>query len=715
MARKKPSSELPEEPSNIYGHSKEVDMIVEALSGGGSSSGVLVSGIAGIGKTTVAIQAGHKLKDKYERIVKFCSLRDVCKSEMGDEWREVLNVCVPGHQQTNEKPRHVLLNWCRCLEYDIILILDNAEDSMEDLARDFISMLRDLRRCSESKIKFLITSRSSSIDSIRLGLTFEHVPLEPLEIQDSVEVLKVGVELPPDIPSEQANSSLVKLAEVCENIPLALRLAGPLLSPESEYTFDELVDELLKNATETLGLEAIMVIAFEKLDKTLKNALVCLSVFKQSFDKKAAEAVFGGKCAKHLTKLKQRCLIQKQDDRYLLHLLIRSFVRERGKRDDLAGILVGGHQRFVEHFLSSLLHNSSKFWGKGTCKESLDLFNKERINLESTLEKVGGKKIGDCRKVEDIVNNCQQVASYIEYSVPFKLYYDFLRGLLYFSEKQGKVANQVEILLLLYHESRKHGSNSEKESRDFISQAISMYNSNSELFKHELLSRVIYLSHYGRYLSQDLEQREKAQAFLREAVKTLEENNLGASFDKARILTQIGHNEKFKKDEKSNEEACKCYEEALSFRLEHYGEHFWTAFAHKDFADFYLYKEDLDNAKGHYHEAIRILEVMGALDQKESIPVLKNFGICLQKSKNFEESRRIFKRGCGVADSTIEGNHKWKVWIKTCFALLLYEEFPEELATADKISEVVLKMGKELNLKDWQKKEDLENRFHRKV
>ena len=715
MEKKKPSSELPEEPSNIYGHSKEVDMIVDALSASGPSSGVLVSGIAGIGKTTVAIQAGHKLKDKYERIVKFCSLRDVCESEMGHEWREILNVCVPGHQQTNEKPRHVLLSWCRCLEYDIILILDNAEDLMEDPTRDFVSMLGELRTCSESKIKFLITSRSSSIVGIRLKLIFEHVPLEPLEIQDSVEVLKVGVELPSDIPSEQANSSLVKLAQVCENIPLALRVAGPLLSPESEYTFDELVDELVTNATETLGLEGIMEIAFEKLDKTLKNTLVCLSVFVHSFDKRAAEAVFGGKCAKHLTKLKQRCLIQKQDDRYLLHLLIRSFVRERGKRDDLAGTLAGGQQRFVEHFLLLLSQNSSKFWGNGTCKESLDFFNKERINLESTLEKVCEKKIGECRELKDIVKNCQQVASYIEYSVPFKLYYGFLRGVLHFSQKQGKVANQVEILLLLYHESRKHGSNSEEESRGYISQAISMYNSNSKLFKQEHLSRVIYLSHYGRYLSQDLKQREQAQPFLREAVKILEENKLGASFDKARILTQIGHNEKFREDEKSNEEACKCYEEALSFRLELYGEHFWTAFAHKDFADFYLYKEDLDNAKDHYHEAIRILELMGALDQKESIPVLKNFGICLQKSNNFEESRRIFKKGCGVADSTIEGNHKWKVWIKTCFALLLYEEFPEELAAADKISEVVLKMGKELNLGDWHKKGDLEKRFHRKV
>jgi len=89
---------------------------------------------------------------------------------------------------------------------------------------------------------------------------------------------------------------------------------------------------------------------------------------------------------------------------------------------------------------------------------------------------------------------------------------------------------------------------------------------------------------------------------------------------------------------------------------------------------------------------------MEKVEQKEVIPIFKNFGICYQKSGHFVQSRRMFERGSGVADDTIEGNHKWKVWIKTYLALLLYKEYPDEVSTADEIAKEVLQMGKELGL-----------------
>ncbi|XP_068731784.1 uncharacterized protein [Montipora capricornis] len=706
-------SELPEEVSNIHGHSEEVDIIFQAISDDSPFAGVLVSGISGIGKSTVAIQAGHQVKDKCESIVKFCPLRGVHRLEMEGEWREILNVCDPGHQQANENPRHVLLSWCRRLEYNIVLILDMAEDSMEDETREsFNDMLRDLRMCSRSKIKFLITSRRS--DNVLVSdLRLKHVELGPLGGKESIEVLKGGAKISSDnLPKVEAQLS--KVAELCENIPLALRLAGPLLSSESEYNFEELIQALENNPIETLGhgLKRMMKIAFEKLDKSLKDALVCLSVFVRSFDKKAAVAMIGVNCVKYLMELKQRCLIQKQDHRYLIHLFIRSYARKMGERKDFAHILVHGQQRFVEHFLSLLVPNSDKFWGKDTCKESFDLFNEERINLESTLKDIHGKKIRNCRELEAVVDNCQQLASYIEFCVPFQLYCGFLDGLLHFATEQGKVTNQVEILLLRHHESRKHGST----RKEFVCQAIKMHYEHPELFKKAHMSEVFYLSHYGRHISQDCGRREEAQLILKKAISMFEEEDLGSTFDKARILGQLGQNETLKNDERGLKKAGKYFEQALSFRQKHYGQHLWTAFAHKDFADFYLYQEKLQEAKRHYHEAISILKVVEMLDQKESIPVYKNFGICHQKSQNFGESRRVFEKGSEVADSdsTIEGNHKWKVWIKTYLALLLDEKFPEEIATAGRICEEVLKMGKDLEMESWPKKEDLE-KLHRKI
>ena len=115
--------------------------------------------------------------------------------------------------------------------------------------------------------------------------------------------------------------------------------------------------------------------------------------------------------------------------------------------------------------------------------------------------------------------------------------------------------------------------------------------------------------------------------------------------------------------------------------------------------DYFLYIEELDKADENYKKALAILENMDVKEQKEIVPIYKNFGICYQKRKDFVRSREIFQLGRSVADNTIEGNHKWKVWINTYLALLLYKEYPDEKGEARIISAEVFQMGKELGMK----------------
>ena len=432
--RSKQKSELPEKDVNIQGRKKEIDDIVQVLSRERDKvvAGVLVSGTAGVGKSTVAIQAGYRLKNEFEAIVRFCSLGGAYKgrSEENGALREILNVCVPGHQQGSEYPKYVLLNWCRRLDYELVLIVDNAEDAVGDRGDyTFLNLVSDMRMCSDCRIKFLVTSRRWDIAGAVSNIQFVNMSLGPLDVKESIEVLKNGAHLSSDTDTE-TEVKLREIAELCENIPLALRLAGPLLAEESEYTFEGLKKKLEQNPAKTLGAEKMMEIAFEKLDDSLKRALVRLSVFPQSFKRDAAEAILGDTCAADLTNLKKRCLIQKQDDRYLIHLLIRSYAKQVGKKEEFCQILSDGKHGFLRHFLSLILNNAKKYWGKDTCKESFILFNEERINLESTLREVAGQKeIQDCSEMEAVMNECQQVAPYIEYCVHFQLYDKFLRGL----------------------------------------------------------------------------------------------------------------------------------------------------------------------------------------------------------------------------------------------------------------------------------------------
>lgn len=615
--------------------------------------------------------------------------------------REILNVCVPGHQQTNENPRHVLLNWCRRLEHELILVLDSAEDAMEEDVRDsFIELLKDMRKCSQSKLKFLITSRRSEI-GLAMGLNAKTIKLDPLDLEESIEVLKSDGKL--KSKSEDQHDKLQQIAELCEHIPLVLQLAGSLLSSESEYTVDQLIEKLQRNPTKTLGRERMMEIVFEKLDESLQCALVCLSVFVGSFNRNAAEALLGIKYAEYLTKLKERCLIQKQDDRYLIHLLIRSYAREIG-RDKRPQILAHGQQAFHEYFLSLILSNAKTYWGNDTCKHSFDLFNGERLNYESTLRDVGNRKIRNCKQLEDVVNECRLVAPYIGDCVPIKLYEDFLNGLLHFAESQGKVIHRVDILCLLYHEGRKRGG----ARKELLVKATELHGANSDLFQQNSPSEVFYVSHYGRYLSQDCNQREEAQPVLKEALSIYRKENPESTSDVARILGQMGHNAK---ELDRTEEACENYLEALKLLKARYGNHILTAFAHKDVADYYLFVEQFSKAEENYQKATGILEDIQIADHKEAIPIFKNWGICFEKTGKFDESRAKYEKGSDIADNTIEGNHKWKVWIKTYLALLLYTKYQEDVSTANRIAAEVLQMGKELKLSDWKRKEELEEMF----
>ena len=50
------------------------------------------------------------------------------------------------------------------------------------------------------------------------------------------------------------------------------------------------------------------------------------------------------------------------------------------------------------------------------------------------------------------------------------------------------------------------------------------------------------------------------------------------TFDKGKILSQMGHNAKLHKDGVKREAAVRYYSEALNFRLARYGKHLLTAF-----------------------------------------------------------------------------------------------------------------------------------------
>lgn len=265
-------------------------------------------------------------------------------------------------------------------------------------------------------------------------------------------------------------------------------------------------------------------------------------------------------------------------------------------------------------------------------------------------------------------------------------------------------------MCLRYNEGRKRGG-ARKELQE---EAIKLHDEDSHLFEQNGLSEVFYASHFARYLLQDCNRGEDGQPVLKKALavyenelkpESFEKENPESIYDVARILGQMGH---YAKSQERTEEACENYLEALRLLKNSYGNHILTAFAHKDVADSYLFVDQYSKAEENYQQAMSILEDMQKANHREAIPVFKNWGICFEKSCKFVESREKYEKGSGIAENTIEGNHKWKVWINTYLALLLYTSYPEDASTASRIASEVLQMGKELELNGWPRKKELE-------
>ena len=105
-----------------------------------------------------------------------------------------------------------------------------------------------------------------------------------------------------------------------------------------------------------------------------------LSVFPQSFKRDAAEAILGDDCAEALTNFKKRCLIQKQGDRFFIHLLIRGYAKQIGEqRDEFGQILKDGKQ--VE--ILCLLYDESRRHDGDIKQSKADLISHQTARQQS--------------------------------------------------------------------------------------------------------------------------------------------------------------------------------------------------------------------------------------------------------------------------------------------------------------------------------------------
>ena len=666
-------SYLPDEVTSVFGRDEQIKEVIEVIQSGREAA-VVITGGPGFGKTTVAIKAAYKLVQEHGKSVMFCDLTSI--KTLRDVETLMLLAC--SSHTSPENPQHWLFNWSKELKSSVTFVLDNADDVVDRDCEEFLKFLRGIRTFSRQKVTFITTSRREFGESIR---QIRIVRLGHLPSEEAKQVLWSRMTNPDSF--KECLSKEEQLIKLCGYVPLALCIAGSLLS-KGVYTEDELVMQLETEPTAVLqcnrrptketSVEKSINISMEALDTYEKQALILLSSFPGSFNDEAAKFLIRKKCSTTagdqsssiLCELIERSLLEKPSfQRYQVHALIQAFSRKFGQ-ETYPNLLPEGEKLACAHFISRIENNAKQYWSKGTCKAAIDSFTEERNNFEHFLQVyIRGIQNQEHTTVEicetffdDFVQKCM----YLEKCLQPSFYIQILDSLLTSNEPEiQQPVKRVELLCLLGHEMRKKGEKS--KYTDCMEKAKQLFSENEHEFKTQALSEVFYRQSYARYLSEG--KGTGTDSELKTALHICEEKYPDHP-ETAATLMFAGRDAKRRRN---YGDMVDKYNRALDIFETQLGLHLMTAQCYKDIADFLLTS---DKAKSYlgvtlacYQKAFGMMTELEMDDQKESILMLKNYGICQIKNGNFEKGEKLLLKAESVAERELEENHRWKVMVKT--------------------------------------------------
>ena len=694
-------SYLPDEVTSVFGRDEQIKEVIEVIQSGREAA-VVITGGPGFGKTTVAIKAAYKLVQEHGKSVMFCDLTSI--KTLRDVETLMLLAC--SSHTSPDNPQHWLFNWSKELKSSVTFVLDNADDVVDRDCEEFLKFLRGIRTFSRQKVTLIATSRREFGESIR---QIRIVRLGHLPSEEAKQVLWSRMTNPDSF--RKCLSKEEQLIKLCGYVPLALCIAGSLLS-KGVYTEDELVMQLETEPTAVLqcnrrptketSVEKSINISMEALDTYEKQALILLSSFPGSFNDEAAKFLIRKKCSTTagdqsssiLCELIERSLLEKPSfQRYQVHSLIQAFSRKFGQ-ENYPNLLPEGEKLACAHFISRIENNAKQYWSKGTCKAAIDSFTEERNNFEHFLQVyirgIQNQEHTTVKICETFFDDFVQKCMYLEKCLQPSFYIQILDSLLTSPEPEiQQPVKRVELLCLLGHEMRKKGEKS--KYTDCMEKAKQLFSENEHEFKTQALSEVFYRQSYARYLSEGNGTGPNME--YKTALRICEEKYPDHS-ETAATLLFAG---RYARRRHKYGDVIDKYNRALDIFETQLGLHLMTAQCYKDIADFLLTS---DKAKSYlgvtlacYQKAFGMMTELEMDDQKESILMLKNYGICQIKNGNFEKGEKLLLKAESVAERELEENHRWKVMVKTEQAVF-YKE-------AERIQEMeaALKDGLEMHYK----------------
>lgn len=371
-------SQLPADLPDFVGRHEELERALR------SNAAVLaITGPPGVGKTSFAVHLAHRLRGAYGDGQLHVNLRAFSAGQpVKAEQALARFLRALGAEQIPVELTAQRALWNDMLgRRRVLIMIDNA-------TRDLLGPLLP----DSDQVKVIVTSRTdlSEHEQIKLGVFDEH---EAHALLDNMRI-------------EGGHDDRAELIRLCANLPLALRIAGANLAdrylPEyvSELRGDDRLDALqiegdaAVNATFDLSYKAQPLVA-QRLFQRLGQ------VSGQDFGVAAATALLGEDAAGPLGQLVDANLVQRANDRYSLHDLLRIYAVHLGAAEDARARLLGYYlvnaeaaartlnKEFFRLDLPGDLPGDLPRHDLDTEAKALEWFDAERANIVAAVQQAG--------------------------------------------------------------------------------------------------------------------------------------------------------------------------------------------------------------------------------------------------------------------------------------------------------------------------------------
>jgi tetratricopeptide (TPR) repeat protein/transcriptional regulator with XRE-family HTH domain len=344
--------QLPADTGHFTGRRYELDWLDGAMGAGATRKppAVVIAGAAGLGKTTLAVWWARHRATPYRDGELYVDLRGSGPEQPIEPAAVLIHLLTElGVEPAGRSIHELAAAWRSTLaSRELMLLLDNAESAEQ---------VRPLLPASAGT-GVLVTSRSALPGLVaRDGAS--RITLNVLPADDSVRLLASVI----GHAARRERHVVQRLAEACAHLPLALRIAGELVTANSHMSLAELADRLERDPLSTLdksgdphtALRSVLMSSYRVLPESAARAFTLLGISPTGqVDRTTAAHLFGltpEATDTQLDLLTSAHMINRLDrDRFAMHDLLHAFAAELA--DGLPEAGTAAFHRLSDHLLA---------------------------------------------------------------------------------------------------------------------------------------------------------------------------------------------------------------------------------------------------------------------------------------------------------------------------------------------------------------------------